>query len=85
MVRTIISIPQKISLAFIWLYQHTLSPDHGPLRHAFPFGYCKFQPTCSQYGHDAIAKYGFIGGWARAIWRILRCNPFTKGGEDRVK
>ncbi len=76
------NIPQQLSLLFIRAYQLTISPDHGFFRHAFPFGYCKFQPTCSQYGYEAIAKHGFVIGWGKAIWRILRCNPFTKGGVD---
>lgn len=84
MIRFLISIPQRASLAFIWLYQHTISPDHSWLRHAFPFGYCKFHPTCSEYGRQAIAKHGFVVGWGKAVWRILRCNPFTKGGNDPV-
>ncbi|MCO5178065.1 MAG: membrane protein insertion efficiency factor YidD [Thermomicrobiales bacterium] len=45
---------------------------------------CRFQPTCSEYGYQAIAKYGIIRGGAMAIWRVLRCNPFNKGGYDPV-
>jgi putative membrane protein insertion efficiency factor len=45
---------------------------------------CKFIPTCSQYGIEAIEKYGaWKGGWL-TVWRILRCNPFSKGGYDPV-
>ncbi len=85
MFKKIVSIPKQLSLLFIRLYQKTISPDHGFFRHAFPVGYCKFQPSCSQYGYEAVAKYGFIGGWVRAIWRILRCNPISKGGPDPLK
>ena len=45
---------------------------------------CKYYPTCSQYGLEAIAKYGALKGGALAVWRILRCNPFSKGGYDPV-
>jgi putative membrane protein insertion efficiency factor len=46
---------------------------------------CRFEPSCSQYGYEAIAKYGIIkGGWL-AVWRILRCNPFCRGGYDPVR
>ena len=45
---------------------------------------CKYYPTCSQYGLEAIEKYGALKGWALAVWRILRCNPFSKGGYDPV-
>jgi len=78
----IFKLPQKLSLKLIRLYQATLSPDHGPNKHLFPEGYCPFTPSCSMYGYRSIEKYGFWKGWAKAIWRILRCNPFTKGGID---
>ncbi len=45
---------------------------------------CKFQPTCSQYGIEAIEKHGAWKGLFLTIWRILRCNPFSKGGYDPV-
>lgn len=79
----IFSLPQKISLRLIKYYQATLSPDHGPNKKYFPHGYCPFTPSCSQYGYEAIEKYGFLKGWRKAIWRIVRCNPFTKGGFDK--
>ena len=45
---------------------------------------CKYYPTCSQYAIEAIEKYGIIKGGLLAVWRILRCNPFSKGGYDPV-
>jgi putative membrane protein insertion efficiency factor len=64
-------------LAVIRLYQLTLS-------RALPAGTCRFTPTCSHYGYEAIAKYGLIkGGWL-ATWRVLRCQPFNPGGYDPV-
>ncbi len=45
---------------------------------------CRFHPTCSSYGREAILRYGLPKGGALAAVRILRCNPFTKGGEDPV-
>ena len=45
---------------------------------------CKYYPTCSQYGLEAIEKYGAFKGGLMALWRILRCNPFSKGGYDPV-
>ena len=77
-------LPRQAALFGIRAYQKTISPDHGPLRHFFPYGYCKFQPSCSEYGYQAIKKHGFIIGWAKALWRILRCNPISKGGHDPV-
>lgn len=72
-------------LPFLWLirlYQKTFSPDHGPLKHFYPHGYCKYYPTCSQYGYEVIKKRGIIVGGLKTIWRILRCNPWSKGGVD---
>ena len=46
--------------------------------------YQKYIPSCSQYGLEAIEKYGVIKGGLLAAWRILRCNPFSKGGYDPV-
>jgi len=45
---------------------------------------CRFQPTCSQYGVEAIHHHGVFKGGALALWRILRCHPFSKGGWDPV-
>lgn len=45
---------------------------------------CKFIPSCSNYALDAIEYYGVIKGVLLAIWRLLRCNPFSKGGLDPV-
>ncbi len=46
---------------------------------------CKFYPTCSEYTKQAIEKYGAWKGTLLGIWRILRCNPFSKGGYDPLK
>ena len=45
---------------------------------------CPYIPTCSQYGLEAIEKYGAFKGSLLAAWRIIRCNPFSKGGYDPV-
>ena len=45
---------------------------------------CKYIPSCSQYAIEALQKYGPFKGTRLAIWRILRCNPFSKGGFDPV-
>lgn len=46
--------------------------------------HCIYVPTCSQYGLEAIEKYGAIKGGFLTLWRIIRCNPFSKGGYDPV-
>ncbi len=77
--------PRKAVVFLIKLYQKTLSFDHGPLKFLHPYGYCRFYPTCSQYGVEAISKYGIIRGGIKTIWRVLRCNPWNKGGYDPLK
>lgn len=70
------------ALFLIRLYQKTVSPDHGFLKKIYPHGYCKFYPSCSEYGYQVIKKYGVIrGGW-KCLYRIIRCNPWNKGGID---
>ena len=45
---------------------------------------CPYIPTCSEYGLEAVSKYGAFKGGLLTVWRILRCNPFSKGGYDPV-
>ena len=75
--RYILLIPIKI-------YQKTLSPDHGLLSYFIPYGACKFRPTCSEYGFEAIKKYGIFKGGFLSTKRILRCHPWSQGGYDPV-
>ncbi len=74
--------PRYFIIKLIKLYQKTLSFDHGVFKFLFPHGYCRFHPTCSEYGIQAIEKYGIIKGVIKTSWRILRCNPWNKGGID---
>jgi len=82
MLRKIVNIPRDLVLAAISLYQQTLSPDHGPLKHIFKGGFCRYTPSCSQYSKMALQKHGLIKGGAKSFWRILKCNPWSKGGLD---
>ncbi len=77
--------PKIAALKAIEIYQKTLSFDHGFLKVFYPHGYCRFHPTCSEYSRQAILKYGLIKGGIKGFWRVLRCNPFNKGGEDPLK
>ena len=81
-IKKIIIIPRLPIIFLIWIYQKTFSPDHGPLKYIFPHGYCQFYPTCSEYGKQSIKKHGVVIGVPKAVWRILRCNPWNKGGVD---
>jgi uncharacterized protein len=77
--------PRYVAVRMIRLYQKVLSFDHGVLKFLYPYGYCRFQPTCSEYAIQAINKYGLIRGGIKACWRVLRCNPFNSGGLDPLK
>ena len=83
--KKIIKLPSRLIILLIKIYQKSLSPDHGILKIYHPHGFCRFAPSCSSYAIDAIGKYGVIGGGAKAIWRLIRCNPFNPGGFDPVK
>ncbi|MEK7094554.1 MAG: membrane protein insertion efficiency factor YidD [Patescibacteria group bacterium] len=81
----IINIPRKIVSTVIFGYQKTLSPDHGQLRHLYPHGFCRFYPSCSEYCRQAVLKYGVSRGIVKGVVRIVRCNPFSKGGCDVLR
>ena len=67
---------KKIVIGSIKMYQRYLSPLKSTK--------CPYFPSCSGYGLEAVEKYGVIKGGALAAWRIIRCNPFSKGGYDPV-
>lgn len=74
---------KKLAIATIRLYQKTLSPDHGALKHRHPYGYCRYYPTCSEYSIRAIEKFGLFKGFFKGLWRVVRCNPLSSGGIDK--
>lgn len=75
---------RKIVAKTIELYQRSLSPDHGFFKVFYPLGYCRFKPSCSEYTRQSVLKYGVFLGLIKGFWRILRCNPWSKGGHDPV-
>jgi putative membrane protein insertion efficiency factor len=76
---------KKTALFFIKIYQKTLSPDHGVLKHYLTTSKCRFYPTCSEYTYEAIEKYGFLKGFLKGVNRIKKCHPWHKGGYDPLK
>lgn len=60
----------------IRFYRRFISPHKSPC--------CRFTPTCSAYALEALAEWGAVRGLCLAVWRVLRCNPFGKGGYDPV-
>jgi hypothetical protein len=70
----------RILLAILDFYKRWLSPA----LHSLSPGGCKFLPTCSEYAAQAIAIHGPMRGVGLALWRLMRCHPFTRGGLDQV-
>jgi putative membrane protein insertion efficiency factor len=66
----------RLSVGFVRAYQIALSPIFG--------GHCRFEPSCSAYAVEAFRVHGFLRGWRLALWRLLRCHPFARGGYDPV-
>ncbi|HNT33955.1 MAG TPA: membrane protein insertion efficiency factor YidD [bacterium] len=66
----------KVLLMLLRIYQRWISPLY-PAR-------CRYVPTCSQYAVEAIKKYGALRGTWMAVWRVLRCHPWSRGGYDPV-
>ena len=67
---------KRILIALIRLYKRAISP-------LLPNA-CKYTPTCSEYAMEAIEVHGALKGSLLAAWRLLRCNPFSRGGYDPV-
>lgn len=74
--KRIIRVIRELAVLPIRFYQKFISPLTGAR--------CKYYPTCSAYALEAIRRHGLIYGGGLAIWRILRCNPWSKGGIDYV-
>ncbi len=75
-VQKIVINMKNIMISLIKIYRKYLSPLKSTK--------CPYFPSCSEYGLEAIEKYGALKGGMLALWRILRCNPFSKGGYDPV-
>jgi putative membrane protein insertion efficiency factor len=68
---------RAVVLAPVTAYQSLISP-------ALPRR-CKYEPTCSRYAVQAVGEYGILRGLVLAVWRLLRCNPWSHGGYDPVE
>ena len=67
-------VVRRVFVAPIRVYQRLLSPILGPR--------CKYYPSCSEYAAQAVERYGILRGLVLAGWRLLRCNPWSRGGVD---
>ncbi len=78
LISRIIALPL---LGLVLVYQKTLSPDHGPLKALYPYGYCKFYPTCSEYAVLVLKKDGVLG-IHKIVHRLIKCRPGTSPAID---
>ncbi len=69
-------ILRRLVVASIRAYQHLFSPVLGQR--------CRYYPSCSSYAVQAVQNYGILRGLVLAVWRVLRCNPLSRGGVDPV-
>lgn len=69
-------IPKAAAVALLRTYKRFLSPMLPPS--------CRFVPSCSEYAEEAVERYGVLRGGLMALWRLLRCHPFSRGGHDPV-
>ncbi len=68
---------KRIVLGLLWIYHKGISPLTRQR--------CNYYPSCSHYAEQAIRRYGILRGLVLAVWRLMRCNPFSRGGVDLVE
>ncbi|XPP27908.1 MAG: membrane protein insertion efficiency factor YidD [Leucobacter sp.] len=67
-------LPRNAAIAVMLLYRRVISPLYGQV--------CRYYPSCSRYAVEAFQRQGFLAGVALTAWRLLRCNPLSRGGVD---
>jgi uncharacterized protein len=72
--RAVLRAPAYAGIGLVYVYRWTLG--------LFTGGSCKYHPSCSQYALDALRRYGLVRGAVLVGWRLLRCNPWSRGGVD---
>jgi uncharacterized protein len=75
-VRTLLLLPRNAAIALLIAYRAVISPLYGEV--------CRYYPSCSRYGLEAVQEHGVVVGGALTAARIVRCNPWSKGGVDDV-
>ena len=71
------SAPRSVLVAVLRFYQRWISPAFGQR--------CRYYPSCSEYAVQAVQRFGILRGLLLASWRLLRCNPWSRGGYDPVE
>lgn len=75
---------RNVLISLIGIYQKTLSPDHGPLRDLHPYGFCRHEPTCSEYGKRIIEERGMITGGFFLMKRLFSCHPWARLSDEKI-
>ena len=70
-------VPAALGIGLVWFYRLTFGE-------VFPTT-CKYHPSCSEYALQALRRHGLVKGGVLAGWRLLRCNPWSRGGFDPVR
>ena len=82
---TVSKVPATVLIVFIKVYQKTLSPDHGWMRHLYPYGFCRHHPTCSMYSIEVFRSKSYPAALFLSLKRILSCHPWKKVSDDRLR
>lgn len=83
MLKKIDPLVKNGSIFLLTLYQKILSPDHSVwAKLIYPYGYCRYYPTCSEYAKETLTIYAFPTALKLILKRVLRCNPWARGGFD---
>ncbi|MBT4119512.1 MAG: membrane protein insertion efficiency factor YidD [Candidatus Peribacter sp.] len=77
-------IPRRICCALISVYQATLSPDHGPLKGLYTYGYCRHEPTCSKYSQQVLTDRGVVIGSLMTLKRLCSCHPWKPLSPEKI-
>jgi putative membrane protein insertion efficiency factor len=79
-----VNLPKNFAVLLIKVYQTILSPDHSWLRHKYPYGFCSYYPSCSEYSKQVITDFGLFKGFLLSVVRIIKCNPLAQPSVDLV-
>lgn len=78
-------LPRNLIVVGLRVYQLTFSPDYGPLRHLYTYGYCRHSPSCSMYAIDMVKRRGALIGGLLAAKRVLTCHPWAKLSDAKMQ
>lgn len=76
LLRYVLLVPRNLGITLLLVYRRVVSPWYGDV--------CRYHPTCSEYALNAVQQRGLVVGVGMAAWRLMRCNPWSLGGVDRV-